>query len=125
VLVADGDKISAWTQSTRFKWNEQPQLVIQLQDAISRLLGSVGDERLLKPTPSWMSPREHVILEWFAERSGIVLIRRMRDKYYFWLDLQSMEIVRWSRDPRIGYTAMYCPCEMDLTTWVPTFSSSL
>jgi hypothetical protein len=31
VLVADGEKISAWTQSTRCKWNEQPQVVIEYE----------------------------------------------------------------------------------------------
>jgi hypothetical protein len=63
-------------------------------------------------------------MEWFAERSGAVLIR-VRDRYFSWLDLQSRKIVRCSSDSRIRYKTMYYPCEMDLSTRAPTFSSSL
>ncbi|CAL5084544.1 unnamed protein product [Urochloa decumbens] len=118
VLVADTEKISAWTQSRHTaRWNPQPQVVIRCE-AISRFLDSVGEGRLLH-----MHQAEQVNLVWFAQRSGIVFIRMYN--CFFWLDLQSKEIVRCSSDPEIRYKDVYDPCEMDLSTWVPTFSSIL
>ncbi|CAL5085277.1 unnamed protein product [Urochloa decumbens] len=115
VLVADMEKISAWTQSRHTaRWNPQPHVVIRY-DAISRFLDSVGEGRL------HMHQAEQVNLVWFAQRSGIVFIRMYN--CFFWLDLQSKEIVRCSSDPEIRYKDVYDPCEMDLSTWVPTFSS--
>jgi hypothetical protein len=118
VLVADGEKVSAWTHQPKHtaSWSRQPEVVIEYE-TISRLLDSVSDVRMRE------REREHVKLEWFAERSGIVLVLA-RDYHFLWLDLRSKKIVRWSADPRIRYKTMYHPCEMDLSTWAPTFSSS-
>jgi hypothetical protein len=54
VLVADGEKISAWTQSKHTaRWNQQPQVVIEYE-AISRFLGSVDEGRLpVAEPPLW------------------------------------------------------------------------
>ncbi|CAL5085279.1 unnamed protein product [Urochloa decumbens] len=125
VLVADGDKISAWIQSKHTaRWNQKPQVVIKYEE-ISRFIGDPDEESRLAQVWVWRTQEHKVSLVWFAERSGIVLIR-MYDDYLFWLDLQSMKILRCSSDPRICRNKfMYRPCEMDLTTWVPTFSSSL
>ncbi|OEL33375.1 hypothetical protein BAE44_0005608 [Dichanthelium oligosanthes] len=98
VLVADGEKISAWTQSKNTaSWNPQPQVVIEYE-AISRFLGSVGEGSQLQQLQAL--PTQQVNLDWFSVRTGVVLIR-MHDYYLLWLDLQSMEIVRWSKDLRI------------------------
>ncbi|KAG2647355.1 hypothetical protein PVAP13_2KG574600 [Panicum virgatum] len=122
VLVADGEssKISAWRQSKHTaRWGEQPQVVIEYE-TIARSLA--GED--MGGLQSWQWPREQVPMEWFAERSGAVLIR-VRDRYFSWLDLQSRKIVRCSSDSSIRYKTMYYPCEMDLSTRAPTFSSSL
>ncbi|CAL5085278.1 unnamed protein product [Urochloa decumbens] len=117
VLVADGNKILAWTQSKHTaSWNRQPQVVIEYEE-MSRFIGDPGEESRL--VQLWKG-RQKVSLVWFAE------LIRMYDDYLFWLDLQSMEIVRWSSDPQICRNkTTYCPCEMDLATWIPTFSSSM
>ncbi|KAG2638894.1 hypothetical protein PVAP13_2NG622700, partial [Panicum virgatum] len=120
VLVADGENsnISAWTQSKHTaRWKEQPQVVVEYE----AILRSLGGEEVAGRDP-WQWPMGRVGLEWFAERSGVVLIRAL--DHFLWLDLRSMKIVRCTWDTRISNTTMYFPCEM-LSTWVPTFSSSL
>ncbi|CAN6169142.1 unnamed protein product [Urochloa humidicola] len=126
VLVADGEKISAWIQSKHTsRWSQKPQVVIKYVE-ISRFIGNPSEEERLAQVWRVSRTQEHkVSLVWFAERSGIMLIS-MYDDYLFWLDLQSMKIVRCSSDPRIRRNrTMYHPCEMDLATWVPTLRSSL
>ncbi|OEL17018.1 hypothetical protein BAE44_0021962 [Dichanthelium oligosanthes] len=117
VLFADGGKVLAWAQSKQTaKWKPQPQVVVETE-AMLRFLDSAGGTK-----PSVWTTSE-LDLVWFAERSGAVLIRMSHD-HFFWLDLQSMEIVRWFSDRRIMYGAQHCPYEMNLSDWVPTFSSS-
>ncbi|WVZ73842.1 hypothetical protein U9M48_022100 [Paspalum notatum var. saurae] len=119
VLVTDGEKISAWTQSKHTgRWSQQPQVVIDYA-AISTCLRSMRMPGGNLPLP----PMTEAKLLWFAERSGIVLIDM--DDCFLWLDLQSRKIVRGTSDSRITYKTVYCPYEMDLSTWVPTFSRSL
>ncbi|RLN30987.1 hypothetical protein C2845_PM05G07930 [Panicum miliaceum] len=78
VLVADDDtKISIWSQSGRSpaRWGERPEAVIKIDGMIK------------------------VRLEWFAERSGVVLISAAGSRY-FWLDLpRSWEIFSLSAPP--------------------------
>ncbi|TVU37382.1 hypothetical protein EJB05_10693, partial [Eragrostis curvula] len=117
VLVADEEKISIWVQSKHTKrWKDQPQVVIKNEE-IPRF-NNVGD--LLEDRPG----TDHVHLEWFAERSGAVLIY-FPYRCFFWLDLQSKKIVRWYPDGEDEYNTVYCPYEMDLSSWVPTFTSRL
>jgi hypothetical protein len=119
VLVARGNKILAWAQAKQTaKWKAQPQVVVDVE-AMLRFLDSVGGTR----PSAWTRPE--LKLEWFAERSGVVLVRMANGSgHFFWLDLQSMAIVRWFSDPRISYESTHCPYEMSLSDWVPTFSSS-
>ncbi|CAN6200162.1 unnamed protein product [Urochloa humidicola] len=66
----------------------------------------------------------HAKLVWFAERSGVVLIR-ISTYGLLWLDLHSKKIIRCFSDPRIGYySTTYCPYEVDFKSWVPTFNST-
>ncbi|KAK3127947.1 hypothetical protein QOZ80_7AG0580510 [Eleusine coracana subsp. coracana] len=65
-----------------------------------------------------------VRLHWFAERSGVVLVE-IEHCGFFWVELRSMEIVRWFWDPLIEYATVCCPYEIDLSSWVPTFSSTI
>ncbi|EMS67552.1 hypothetical protein TRIUR3_04486 [Triticum urartu] len=61
-------------------------------------------------------------------RSGTVLIKvliNMSTVGYFWLNLQSMKIVRWFSDRGEEYPTGNMPYEMNLAAWVPTFSSTL
>ncbi|KAI5022470.1 hypothetical protein ZWY2020_059200 [Hordeum vulgare] len=90
MLVAEGNKMLAWAQSKETgKWQQRPHVVFET-DAISRFLDDkVDDESRPLPIP-WPS-QLHLVS--FAERSGTVLIKP--DDNFFWLDLQSMEIVRW------------------------------
>ena len=124
VLVADGEnsKISAWTQSKHTaRWKEQPQVVVEYE----AILRSLGGEEVAGRDP-WQWPMGRVGLEWFAERSGIVLIK-VHDYYdycFCWLDLQTKQIVNCSSDPYIRYKDVHCPCEMDLSTWVPSFGAT-
>ncbi|XBH75399.1 hypothetical protein VPH35_102160 [Triticum aestivum] len=118
VLVAEEDKISAWAQSKHIgKWQQRPHVVINMTEKISRFLEKEGGS-CIPPT----NPVQFKLI-WFAEKSGTVLIDTCRG--FFWLDLQSMEIVRWFLDHRIPYTTHNIPYEMSLTAWVPTFSSTL
>lgn len=65
VLVADSHKISIWSQSSGCspvpaRWGDRPEAVVMLDEQLwSSSLADAGDE---------------VRLEWFAERSGVVLI---------------------------------------------------
>ena len=119
VLVADKERISAWTQSKHSaRWNHHPQVVIECK-AIAGFLGNVAGERMWRQI-------QQVNLVWFAERSGIVLIK-VHDYYdycFCWLDLQTKQIVNCSSDPYIRYKDVHCPCEMDLSTWVPGFGAT-
>jgi hypothetical protein len=64
-------------------------------------------------------------LLWFGERSGAVLLRT-HGCCLLWLDLHSKKIVRcFSSDRRMSYAQVYCPYEMDLSSWAPTFSCAV
>jgi len=106
--------ISAWVQQTTkpmAKWKQQPQVVVE-NEAMARF----------RNTPllgTW-----DVKLHWFAERSGLVLLR-CTGYGIFWLDLRSMELVRWFPGAPAPYGARNLPYEMDLSSWVPTFTSTI
>ncbi|KAL6896547.1 hypothetical protein ACP4OV_007119 [Aristida adscensionis] len=120
VLVADGERITAWEQSKHTAiWKQRPRVVIE-NAAILQFNGVAG---LIGRAPNWTYDSPQLV--WFAERSGAVLIQM--GQYYgnFWLDLQSMKIVRWFLDPSISYATVHCPLEMELSSWVPTFSRTL
>lgn len=104
VLAVYGEEIYAWTQSkhTAASWSPQPQVVIEHEAIISRFLADDDDD---------LGETEQASLVWFAERSGIVLIQ-MDDNHFFWLDLQSKQIVRWSSDARTRNKTIYCPCDL-------------
>ena len=105
VLVADTVKISCWVQTKPTgKWERRPQVVVYPHhEAMLRF-------------------RAKLQLHWFAERSGLVLFSC--DGYGdFWLDHRSMKIVRWFPGDPPGVTRF--PYEMDLSSWVPTFTSSI
>lgn len=117
ILVADDVEISTWVQiGQTMKWKKSPQPVIK-NEAIIRFDG-VDDESTRRRLAN-SKARPH--LQWFAERSGVVLIE-VSDFCYFWLDLQSKKIVRWFSGSR--YLTVRCPYEMDLSSWVPTFSTT-
>ncbi|CAL5084554.1 unnamed protein product [Urochloa decumbens] len=118
VLVADGKKnnICAWAQTRKptmmAKWKQRPQVVVE-------------SEAMLRFRNARWSATFHVYLHWFAERSGLVLFSCGIDGE-FWLDLRSMEIVRWFPGSPDLYRSTEClPYEMDLASWVPTFSSTI
>ncbi|KAL6657125.1 hypothetical protein ACP70R_004905 [Stipagrostis hirtigluma subsp. patula] len=118
VLVADEEKISAWEQSRHTAiWRPRPWVVIENEE-ITRFNNVVGliERRSMSPVT--------IQLEWFAERSGAVLISTY-DYGFFWLDLHSMKIVRWFLDPKITSETVHCPVEWDLSSWVPGFSCTL
>ncbi|RLN27725.1 hypothetical protein C2845_PM05G07940 [Panicum miliaceum] len=97
VLVANSDVVSAWAQSERTgKWGKRPEFV---RDC-GVMKGRLGSLRL----------------EWFAERSGVALVAAP-DSTTFLLDLQSKDIRKCcsSDSPTIAY-------EMDMSSWVPTFT---
>ncbi|KAK3127949.1 hypothetical protein QOZ80_7AG0580540 [Eleusine coracana subsp. coracana] len=117
VLVADDEKISMWVQCKHTaRWKEQPQIVIKNDDILQ--FDNVSDSLEGRP---W---KVYLELVCFSERSGAVLIR-IRNWCLFWLDLQSKKIVRWFADRRVNSASMYCPYEMDLSSWVPSFNSTL
>ncbi|PUZ73330.1 hypothetical protein GQ55_2G465900 [Panicum hallii var. hallii] len=96
VLVANDERISAWPQSTHTKiWKQRPWVVIA----------------------------KEAILRFDDKRSGAVLFRISKCGF-FWLDLQSMKIVRRFPNPRSERTKVPCSYEMCLSSWVPTFSRS-
>ncbi|CAN6206179.1 unnamed protein product [Urochloa humidicola] len=120
VLVADGTKnknnICAWAQTTTkptmAKWKQRPQVV-------------VASEAMLRFRNARWSGTFYVHLHWFAERSGFVLFS-CGVEGEFWLDLRSMEIVRWFPGSPVLYRSTEClPYEMDLASWVPIFTSTI
>ncbi|CAN6185675.1 unnamed protein product [Urochloa humidicola] len=116
VLVADGNKnnISAWAQMTKpmAKWKQRPQVAME-------------SEAMLRFSNARWSGTFHVHLHWFAERSGLVLFS-CGTYGEFLMDLRSMEIVRWFPSSPALYRSTEClPYEMDLASWVPTFSSRI
>jgi hypothetical protein len=97
VLVADKNMVSAWAQSERTgKWCEWPEFV--------KGRGRRGSLRL----------------EWFAERSGLVLVTAP-DSNMFLLDLRSKDIIKCSSTTTAASRGTY-PYEMDVSSWVPTFT---
>ncbi|CAN6330873.1 unnamed protein product [Urochloa humidicola] len=101
VLVANRGRISAWTMMsgghTAAKWTDQPRVVFDNEADIER---ATDDEPPMGT---------RVRLEWFAERSGVVLLS-MPHRGFFWLDLQSGKIIRhYSR----SFGPVTCPYEMD------------
>ncbi|KAE8772163.1 hypothetical protein D1007_55901 [Hordeum vulgare] len=125
VLTADDDKISAWAQSKQTgQWKRQPQVVIETE-TILQFLQEAGGSR---PPPSRWPVKYELKLLCFAERSGTVLIKvlnNMSPLGYFWLNLQSMKIIRWFSDRGLEYATGNIPYEMNLAAWIPTFSSTL
>ena len=125
VLVTDGDKISVWAQAKQTgKWQRRPRVVIETE-TILQFLDEAGRSR---PPPSQWEVKHEIKLLWFAQRSGTVLIKvliNMSTVGYFWLNLQSMKIVRWFSDRGEEYPTGNMPYEMNLAAWVPTFSSTL
>ncbi|RLM86316.1 hypothetical protein C2845_PM04G33260 [Panicum miliaceum] len=114
VLVADGwnKNISAWVQTKpTAKWTQRPQVVVE-------------NEAMLRFRNMRWSGTFHVKLHWFAERSGLVLLSS-NGYGEFWLDLRSMEIVRWCPGSPDQHGAGSLPYEMDLSSWVPTFSGTI
>ncbi|KAK3125941.1 hypothetical protein QOZ80_7BG0611690 [Eleusine coracana subsp. coracana] len=114
VLVSDHEKISMWVQSKHTKiWKDQPQVVIMNEDIL----------RFDNASDSLEGRPETVLadLVWFSETSGAVLLKIC--DCYFWLNLQSKKIVRQFSDRQVQY--VYCPYEMKLSSWVPTFSSRI
>ncbi|CAL5084552.1 unnamed protein product [Urochloa decumbens] len=120
VLVADGERISAWEQSKHTKiWKQQPEVVIENE----AILGTGNVAEWVEDDLRRQSTKfDHAKLEWFAERSGAVLIR-ISTYGLLWLDLRSKKIIRCFSDPRIQYsTTYYCPYEVDFKSWAPTFN---
>ncbi|CAN6206384.1 unnamed protein product [Urochloa humidicola] len=121
VLVADGERISAWEQSKHTKmWKQRPEVVIENEAILGfhNVAEWVEDDFRRRWTKF-----HHAKLVWFAERSGMVLIR-ISTYGLLWLDLRSKKIVRGFSDPRIQYSTTYCPYEVDFKSWVPTFDST-
>ncbi|CAD6222726.1 unnamed protein product [Miscanthus lutarioriparius] len=108
VLVADADRISAWEQSKHTKmWKPRPQVVIE-------------NETMLRFMRDKCVPR----LELFGEKSGALLLR-IDGCCLLWLDLHTKKILRCFSLDRLLYAEVYCPYEMDLSSWVPTFNSAV
>ncbi|CAL4896441.1 unnamed protein product [Urochloa decumbens] len=117
VLVADSDRISMWAQHEHSaRWKERPETVVD-KEAVERYTQTGG------LMGRWIGVPQ---LEWFAERSGVVLFRFISFGGWFWLDLRSMEVVRWFH-PGFSWipTSISFPCEIDLASWAPTFRKSL
>ncbi|RLM98232.1 hypothetical protein C2845_PM06G13210 [Panicum miliaceum] len=124
VLVTDDDTmISIWSQSgcSPARWGERPEAVIKI-DGMMTFTRWVGNAKFQFQIQE--ASKGKVRLEWFAERSGVVLISAAGSRY-FWLDLRSREIFRCSSSGLWTVeTAMSCPYEMDVSSWVPTFGRS-
>ncbi|CAN6353223.1 unnamed protein product [Urochloa humidicola] len=95
VLVASNDVIYAWSQSER--------TLIKDFGAMNLSLG------------------KRVRLEWFAERSGVVLLVAPDSSSTFLLDLQSKDIIKSSSSSTILSGGTF-PYEMDASSWAPTFT---
>ncbi|KAL6905900.1 hypothetical protein ACP4OV_003501 [Aristida adscensionis] len=106
VLVADGEKVSAWVQREPNSSAWKRQTVIE-NEAMARFSNRTGLQ-----TPAMPGA---VRLEWFAERSGTVIIDAPCCGVLE-LDLRSKEIIRSFSDR----WSIMCPYEMDLSSWVPT-----
>ncbi|CAN6185669.1 unnamed protein product [Urochloa humidicola] len=116
VLVADDDKVSVWAQSKhKSGWEKQAHVVIHKDEIVRFKMGASAQTNVWVPYDA--AP---IKLEWFAERSGAVLIR-MYGYGFFWLDLRSMAIVRHFSSSK--YKFVYCPYEMHLSSWAPTFGN--
>ncbi|CAN6200158.1 unnamed protein product [Urochloa humidicola] len=117
VLAADDDKISVWAQSKhKSGWEKKAQVVIHKHEIVRFRKGVVYAQ-----TNGWVPDEVAPIkLECFAERSGAVLIR-MYGYGFFLLDLRSMIIVRHFSNSK--YKFVYCPFEMQLSSWAPTLDS--
>ncbi|CAN6340016.1 unnamed protein product [Urochloa humidicola] len=104
VLVASNDVIYAWSQSERTgRWKKQPELIKDF-GAMKLSLG------------------KRVRLEWFAERSGVVLLVAPDSSSTFLLDLQSKDIIKSSSSSTIILSGGTFPYEMDASSWAPTFT---
>nr|CAB3459700.1 unnamed protein product [Digitaria exilis] len=106
VLVANNGMISAWAQSERTgKWSKQPHFIVKDCGAAMK----AGDDLI-----------GSMRLDWFAERSGIVLVAAPDTSMSFLLDLQSKGMTECcsSSSSTIAY-------EMDVASWVPTFTQIL
>ncbi|TVU51482.1 hypothetical protein EJB05_02914, partial [Eragrostis curvula] len=135
VLVSNNQRILSWGGSklTR-KWKEKPQVVIENE----ALLPFTNESGLMQASLG------RVQLEWFGEKSGVVLIKtslrvpewdgltRWRTvPFYFWLDLGNKEIIGWSNGSwNVGSKSgvscnVGCPYEIDLSSWVPTLCKTL
>ncbi|CAL5084553.1 unnamed protein product [Urochloa decumbens] len=114
VLVAANDKISAWVQTDKptAGWKQRTRAVVD-EDAMRRFR-----------ITGWFGPFR-VRLHWFAERSGLVLFTS-NGYGCFWLDVRSMKIVRLVHGGAgILHRTGCLPYEMDLSSWVPTFTSTI
>ncbi|CAD6216776.1 unnamed protein product [Miscanthus lutarioriparius] len=139
VLVADAENknIRAWEQCKRTKtklWKARPQVVIEreailgfndeVKEAVLRcnddMVKIFGREGGTRRTRTMCGPE----LLWFGERSGAVLLET-HGCCLLWMGLHPKKIVRcFSSERRLSYK-VYCPCEVDLSSWVPTFSSAV
>jgi hypothetical protein len=114
VLVADREKISAWVQNATkptAKWKPRPEVVLEYE-AFLRFRSIAWSGTFL------------VRLHWFAERSGFLLVNAGVQYGFFLLDLRSKKIVQWFSGRRLNsFHTVLVPYEMDLSSWVPTFTS--
>ncbi|KAK3136382.1 hypothetical protein QOZ80_5BG0433150 [Eleusine coracana subsp. coracana] len=118
VLLAHKDKVCRWVLSSKLtnKCKKQPEVVIE-NEAILSFARARG---LIKESLG------RVRLEWFAERSGVVLISTPCCGF-FWLDIRSKEILGWYKGSwTVGSKSWSmdcnanCPYEIDLSSWVPS-----
>ncbi|KAL6642418.1 hypothetical protein ACP70R_020599 [Stipagrostis hirtigluma subsp. patula] len=116
VVAADSEKISAWVQLEPGSSRWERQTVME-NEAMVRFRGA--------GMPSRVKLRMGTVrLSWFAERSGTVIADTSCG--FFELDLQSKEIVRrFHGEWTLFCGVTYHPHEMDLASWVPTFTKTL
>ncbi|KAL6642417.1 hypothetical protein ACP70R_020598 [Stipagrostis hirtigluma subsp. patula] len=112
VLVAGTEKISAWVQLKPDSPRWKGQTVIE-NEAMVRFAGVDMPSQAMMPS---------IHLEWFAERSGTVLVDARYG--FFELDLQSKEIIRFHGRGTLPSDVKHQPYEMDLPSWVPTFTKT-
>ncbi|KAK3136385.1 hypothetical protein QOZ80_5BG0433190 [Eleusine coracana subsp. coracana] len=114
VFVAEKEKITVWAQSKRdsSRWTKQPQMEVEY------------DATMCCETEGRM-PRERpwtVKLEWFSDRSGAMLMEAPGHGFCM-LDVRSKKVFGWP--PLLGYcwgADVNCPYDMDISSWVPTFT---